>query len=165
MLKVSWSHDKKTLVHLALVGDLEADIVEMEVVDTGVDHHQDLVVDTVEVLALEDLDIEVVHREVREDMMAKLVKEDQRVDIELLVVMIMEVVDIVEVLALEGLDIEVLRVEVMEVIHLVIVDLVATVSQDHLSTVEIQDIMLTHREENNSSCKISHIEESIWLIF
>jgi hypothetical protein len=137
------------------VGGLEEDIEEMEVVDIEVDQEA---VDTVGALALEDLDTEVDHQVDQEDMMVKLEKADQRVDTELLVVMTMEVVDtevdleeadIVEALALEDLDTEALRVEAMEDMHSVIADQVDIVSHDHLSTVEMLDIMHTHSEENN----------------
>jgi hypothetical protein len=179
MSKVSSSHDKKILAHLALVGDLEEDIEEMEVeVDTEVDHHQDLVVDTVEVLALEDLHTEADHLVDQEDMMAKAEKEDHhQVDTHLLVVMRAEVdievdhhqdlvVDTVEVLALEDQDIVVLRVEAMVVTRSVIVGLVDTVSHDPLSIVEMLDIMHTLSEENSSSLpKTIHPEYSGWIVF
>jgi hypothetical protein len=172
MLRVSSSHDKRILVYLALAADQEEDIEEMEaevvVEDTEVDHHQVLVVDTVEGLAQEDQEEDTVvdhldHLRVdQEDTMVKAEKVDHpQVDTHLLVVMTTEVEDTEEVRhqVLVGdtrvdqvvdLDTVVLRVEATEVIHSVIaLALLDIASHDHLSLEEMHLTMHTLSEVNN----------------
>ncbi len=137
------------------------DVEDQAEADTVEDHHQVLVVDTVEDHLLED----------QEATMAKLEKVAHPLeDTHLLVVMTTEadtevdrpqalVVDTVEDHLLDDIrvdkeedrDIEALRVEAMVVTRSLIADLVDTVSHDHLSLVEMHLIMHTLSEENNSS--------------
>ncbi len=167
MSRVSSSHDKRILVHLALAADQEEDIEEMEaevVEDTEVDHHQDLVVDTVEGRVLEDQEVatEVVHHQVLEDTMARAEKVvHHQEDTHLLVVMTTEAEDTEEVRhqvlvvdirveTVEDLDTVVLRVEATEVTHSVIADhLLDTASHDHLSLGETHLTMHTLSEVNS----------------
>ena len=159
---------------------MEAEVV----VDTEVDHHQVLVVDTEEDLALEDQeeDTEVDHLDHlqvdQEDMMAKAEKVDHlQVDTHLLVVMTMEVVDTevvrhqdlvvdTRVDRAEGLDTEALRVEAMEVTHSVIADhLLDTASHDHLSLEEMHLTMHTLSEVNNSFIQKRTPKGVLFLLF
>ena len=143
-----------------------AEVVE----DTEVDHHQVLVEDTEEGLALEDQEVatevdhlQVVHQEDLVDTMARAEKVDHRlVDTRLLVVMRAVAEDTAEdrhqVLVVDirvdrvaDLDTVVLRVEATEVTHSVIVDhLLDTASHDHLSLEEMHLTMHTLSEVNNS---------------
>ena len=144
---------------------MEAEVVEA---DTEVDHHQVLVVDTVEGLALVDQEVDTVvdhldHLRVDQvDTMARAERVDHRLeDTHLLVVMTTEVEDTEEVrhqvLVVDtrvdrvvDLDTVVLRVEAMEVTHSVIADhLLDTASHDHLSLEEMHLTMHTHNEVNN----------------
>jgi hypothetical protein len=140
---------------------MEAEVVE----DTEVDHHQVLVVDIAEGLALEDQEVatEVVHHQVLEDTMARVERVDHlQEDTHLLVVMTMVVedteVDHHQVLVVDirvdkavDLDIVVLRVEATGVTHLVmLLALLDTASHDHLSLEEMHLTMHTLSEVNNS---------------
>ena len=156
-----------------------AEVVE----DTEVDHHQVLVEDTEEGLALEDQEVatevdhlQVVHQEDLEDTMARAEKVDHQEDTHLLVVMRAVVEDTVEdrhqVLVVDirvdrvaDLDTVVLRVEATEVTHSVIVDhLLDTASHDHLSLEEMHLTMHTLSEVNNSFIQKKNSERSSFFV-
>ncbi len=161
---------------------MEAEVVE----DTVVDHHQVLVVDTEEDLALVDQEVDTVvdrhqvaHQEDLVDTMVKAEKEVHRQeDTHLLVVMTTEVEDTevahhqdlvvdTRVDKVVDLDTEVLRVEATEVTHSVIaLALLDTASHDHLSLEEMHLTMHTLSEVNNSFIqKRIRTEYSVRILF
>ncbi len=177
MLRVSSSHDKRILVHLARAEDQEEDIEEMEaevVEDTEVDHHQVLVADTVEGLAQEDqedqeVDTEVDHHQVLEDQVDTMARAERvahhQEDTHLLVVMTTEVED-TEVDQVVGLDTVVLRVEATEVTHSVMLQhLLDTASHDHLRIVEMHLTMHILSEVNSSFIQKELLLEFFFVIW